>query len=93
MCLSRKHVEYLERSNEDDYQQRRVSYETYVRFCDITQRCQECDLLDNGTHGDILGDCRLHLLRLFISMKRDAEQTAKTRQAGLDPLQATAVKP
>jgi hypothetical protein len=94
MCLSRKHLDYLERSNESDFHQKRISYETYIRFADIVDRCRECDLCGNGEHGDILGECRLHFLRLFISMKRDAEQHIRKRRAASDaspPADGTAV--
>lgn len=83
MCLSRKYVDYLERSNEADFEQGRISYETYVRFTDIVDRCRDCELCENGQYGDILGECRLHFLRVFVSMKRDTERIlAEKRKAG-----------
>ncbi len=88
MCLSRKHAEYLERSNETEFQQGKISYETYVRFADIVERCRGCELLDNGQYGDIQGECRLHFLRVFISMKRDAEKLYKDKQAKPAPAPA-----
>jgi hypothetical protein len=81
MCLSLKYVDYLERSNEADFRQKRISYETYIRFADIVERCRECDLCENGQYGDISGECRVHFLRLFISMKRDAEEAIKAKRA------------
>jgi hypothetical protein len=81
MCLSTKHLDYLERSNENDFREKRISYETYIRFADIIDRCRNCDMCGNGEYGDILGECRLHFLRLFISMKRDAEKLLKEKQA------------
>ncbi len=74
MCISRRHVDFLDASNEDDYRLGRVSYETYIRMSDIASRCRQCDRMDNGQQGDILEECRVHYLRLFVSMKRDAEQ-------------------
>lgn len=86
MCLSRKYVDYLERSNEADFEQGRISYETYVRFTDIVDRCRECELCENGQYGDILGECRLHFLRVFVSMKRDTERIlADKRKAAEKP--------
>lgn len=81
MCLDRKHVDYLQRTNETDFREGKISYETYVRFVDITERCAQCDLCGNGLQGDILSECRVHLLRLFISMKRDAESWLRKREA------------
>jgi hypothetical protein len=72
-------VEYLEKSNEVDFQQGKISYETYVRFTDIVDRCRECELCDNGQYGDIMGECRLHFLRVFVSMKRDTERLMAER--------------
>ena len=72
MCLGSKHLDYLERTNEADFREKRVSY---------IDRCRCCDLCDNGEHGDILGECRIHLLRLFISMKRDAERRLNEKAA------------
>jgi hypothetical protein len=74
MCLSRKVVAFLERSNERDFDGGRASYETYARFCDIVGRCRSCRLFDNGVYGDMYGECRLHVLRVFVSMKRDVAQ-------------------
>jgi len=79
MCLKRKHVEYLGRTNEEEYRQRKISYETYVRLCDIVERCELCDLFDNGVYGDIHSECRIHIVRLFVSMTRDAEAWADKR--------------
>ncbi|MGI5862666.1 MAG: hypothetical protein ACOX6T_11495 [Myxococcales bacterium] len=81
MCLETKHLDYLERTNEADFREKRISYETYIRFADLIDRCRCCDLCDNGEHGDILGECRIHLLRLFISMKRDAERRLNEKAA------------
>ncbi|MGC4115306.1 MAG: hypothetical protein QM765_12015 [Myxococcales bacterium] len=81
MCMSKKHVEYLERTNESDYQAAKISYETYIRFVDIVSRCHECDLCGNGKFGDILSECRLHFVRVFASMKRDMEKVAAERRA------------
>jgi len=92
MCLSKKHVEYLERTNESDFQQGKISYETYIRFTDIVERCRDCDLCGNNEYGDILGECRLHFLRVFASMKRDMEKIAAERRvseaaaAGIPPV-------
>lgn len=80
MCMSKKHIEYLERTNESDYQQGRISYETYIRFIDIVERCHECDLCGNGKYGDILSECRLHFVRVFASMKRDMEKIAAEKR-------------
>ena len=80
MCMSKKHVEYLERTNESDYQQGRISYETYVRFIDIVERCHDCDLCNNAKFGDILSECRLHFVRVFASMKRDMEKIAAEKR-------------
>lgn len=80
MCMSKKHVEYLERTNESDYQGGKISYETYIRFVDIVARCHECDLCGNGKFGDILSECRLHFVRVFASMKRDMEKAAAERR-------------
>ncbi len=74
MCLSRKVVDYLEQSNERDFRAGRASYETYVRFNDIIDRCRGCELFDNGKHGEMVGECRMHVLRVFVSMKRDVAQ-------------------
>lgn len=74
MCLSRKVVDYLEQSNERDFRAGRASYETYVRFCDIVERCRRCELFDNGRHGEMLGECRMQVLRVFVSMKHDVAQ-------------------
>jgi len=74
MCMAKRHIDYLERTNESDYQQAKISYETYIRFADIVGRCHECDLCGNGQYGDILSECRLHFMRLFASMKRDLER-------------------
>ncbi len=87
MCLSRKVVDYLDRSNERDFSGGRASYETYVRFCDIVDRCRACARFDNGAYGDMLGECRLHVLRVFVSMKRDVEQVLLQR--ALSPTVAT----
>ncbi len=81
MCMSKKHVEYLERTNESDYQSAKISYETYIRFVDIVGRCHECDLCGNGKFGDILSECRLHFVRVFASMKRDMEKAAAEKRA------------
>ena len=80
MCMSKKHVEYLERTNESDYQSAKISYETYIRFVDIVGRCHECDQCGNGKFGDILSECRLHCVRVFASMKRDMEKAAAERR-------------
>jgi len=85
MCLSRKHVDYLERSNETEFQQGKISYETYVRFTDIVDRCRECELCGNGEYGDIMGECRLHFLRVFVSMKRDTEKLFAQKRAAEGP--------
>lgn len=79
MCISRKHIDFLDASNEDDYRAGKVSYETYIRMSDIASRCRQCDRLDNGRQGDILDECRVHYLRLFVSMKRDAEQHIRAK--------------
>jgi hypothetical protein len=81
MCLSKKHVEYLERTNESDFQQGKISYETYVRFSDIVERCRECELCGNNEYGDIQSECRLHFLRVFVSMKRDTEKHLAAKRA------------
>jgi len=90
MCLSKKHVEYLERSNEVDFQQGKISYETYVRFTDIVDRCRECELCGNGEYGDIMGECRLHFLRVFVSMKRDTERIFAEKKASGESAQMIA---
>lgn len=82
MCLSLKHVEYLERTNETDFQSGKISYETYVRFADIVDRCRECELCGNAEYGDIQSECRLHFLRVFVSMKRDTEKLFAERRQG-----------
>ena len=74
MCLARKHVDFLEITNEQDFRSGRVSYETYLRFGDIAMRCRQCERCDNGEHADILPECRVHFLRFFISMKKDGEK-------------------
>ncbi|HEY3447089.1 MAG TPA: hypothetical protein VGK67_12025 [Myxococcales bacterium] len=78
--MSKKHVEYLERTNESDYQSAKISYETYIRFVDIVSRCHECDQCGNGKFGDILSECRLHFVRVFASMKRDMEKAAAEKR-------------
>lgn len=85
MCMSRKHVDYLDVANEQHYREERVGYETYIRFADLSMRCRSCDLCDNGKHGDILEECRVGFLRFFVSMKRDAEKRLKLKQAELGP--------
>lgn len=83
VCISRSHLAFLERSNEEDYAAGRIGYETWVRFSDHAERCWECPLLENGVHGDMFEECRVRLLRFFISAKRDdAERLVKAR----DPL-------
>jgi hypothetical protein len=88
MCLSRKVVDFLDQSNERDFRAGRASYETYVRFSDIVERCRSCELYDNGRHGDMQGECRLHVLRVFVSMKRDVAQSYLERELarGNEPL-------
>ncbi len=74
MCLSREHLAFLEARNEEDYEQGRIGYETHVRFADQSSRCAGCDLLDNGRQGDMLEECRLRILRFFISGRQDDER-------------------
>ncbi len=80
MCLAKRHVDYLEQSNEREFRDGKSSYETYVRFTDIVDRCRGCSLMDNGMHGDITGECRLQFLRVFVSMKRDAAAKPEQRR-------------
>ena len=80
VCISRSHLTFLGRSNEEDYAAQRIGYETWVRFTDQAERCRECPLLENGAQGDMFEECRVRLLRFFISAKRDdAERLARTR--------------
>ncbi len=88
MCLTKRHVTYLEESNEREFRAGKISYETYVRFCDIVDRCQGCELMNNGMHGDIMGECRLHFLRVFVSMKRDGEAQPEMRRPPARPAEA-----
>lgn len=71
MCVSRRHLVYLETKNEDHFRDGLIGYETYVRFADQAQRCWDCSLMDNGVQGDMLDECRLRLLRYFVAAKRD----------------------
>ena len=71
MCVSRRHLAYLEGKNEDHFREKLISYETYVRFADQSRRCWECPLMDNGLQGDMLDECRLRMLRYFVAAKRD----------------------
>jgi hypothetical protein len=74
MCISRTHLDYLEERNETDFREKRIGYETYVRFADQSRRCWECPLMDNGLQGDMLEECRLRMLRYFVAAKRDDAQ-------------------
>jgi hypothetical protein len=71
MCIARKHLDFLDERNERDYKAGDIGYETYVRFADHVHQCRQCDLLDNGRQGDIYDECRVRILRYFISAKRD----------------------
>lgn len=73
MCLSARHLDILRRLNEQDFARGRASQETHGRFIDLFERCASCPHFDNGAFGDVPSDCRQAFLRLFISMKRDAE--------------------
>lgn len=73
MCLSARHLDILRTLNEQDLAARRASPETYDRFREIFERCARCPHFDNGAFGDVRSECRQAFLRLFISMKRDAE--------------------
>lgn len=74
MCLPLKHVELLEQTNYADYEQGRVSFETFFRFRRMVAKCHACALCDNGAHGDTASECRFEILRIFVSMKRDSEE-------------------
>ncbi|MFW5878388.1 MAG: hypothetical protein ACOCVR_01085 [Myxococcota bacterium] len=71
MCVSRRHLALLEAQNEEHFRKGLIGYETYVRFADQSRRCWECSLMDNGRQGDMLDECRLRMLRYFVSAKRD----------------------
>lgn len=73
MCLSARHLDILRRLNDQDFARGRASQETHGRFTDLFERCARCPHFDNGAFGDVPSDCRQAFLRLFISMKRDAE--------------------
>ena len=74
MCLSSKYIYVLNRLNQRDFAEGRASRETYDRFTLLFEQCQSCPLFNNKTYGDALPDCRQAFLRLFISMKNDAER-------------------
>lgn len=73
MCISSKYIFILSRLNQRDFAEGRASRETYDRFTALFERCRSCQRCSNGVHGDALPDCRQAFLRLFISMKNDAE--------------------
>ncbi len=73
MCISSKYIFILSRLNQRDFAEGRASRETYDRFTALFERCRSCQRCNNGVHGDALPDCRQAFLRLFISMKNDAE--------------------
>ena len=83
MCISRRYVDYLERSNEFEFQEKQISYETYVRFAHVLERCSKCELCGNGQYGDIMIECRLHVVRLFDSMKRDQRKVVNKKPPAL----------
>lgn len=94
MCMSLRHVDFLDTSNEDDYRFGRISYETYIRMADITARCRQCDRMDNGEQGDMLDECRTTNLRLMGSLNRDAEARIREKRAagqGAEPSARSAV--
>ena len=74
MCLSSKYIFILSRLNQRDFAEGRASRETYDRFTALFELCRKCPRFSNGVHGDALPDCRQAFLRLFISMKNDAER-------------------
>ncbi|MFN7133190.1 MAG: hypothetical protein ACK4N5_14015 [Myxococcales bacterium] len=88
MCLARKHVDYLDFTNEEEYRSGKISYETYIRMSDIAMRCRQCERMDNGQQGDVLDECRVHFLRLFVSMKHDAESAIRARRAAQEAAEA-----
>jgi hypothetical protein len=71
MCISRKHLDFMSGINDGHYKAGRIGYETYIRFAEHAGICQKCELLDNGTQGDIFNECRVRVLRYFVSAKRD----------------------
>ncbi len=73
MCLSARHLDILRRLNGEDFARGHASQETRDRFVELFERCAACPRFDNGAFGDVPSDCRQAFLRLFISMKRDAE--------------------
>lgn len=73
MCLSARHLAILRRLNDEDFDRGHASQETRDRFVELFERCAACPRFDNGAFGDVPSDCRQAFLRLFISMKRDAE--------------------
>lgn len=73
MCLSARHLEILRKLNERDYITRRASLETHGRFVELFERCSKCPNFDSGAFGDVEMECRQSFLRIFVSMKRDAE--------------------
>ena len=81
MCLSQKHVEFLLRTNEVDLHKGTISFESYAKLLSVVERCADCDRCDNGQFGDILPECRVHFLRIFMSMKRHTEQLLAQRRA------------
>jgi hypothetical protein len=71
MCISRKHLAFLEAQNERDYMDEKITSETHLLFNEHRGHCQGCDRLDNGVQGDLYDECRLRILRYFVSAKRD----------------------
>ncbi len=71
MCISSRHLEFLETTTKAEYEAGRLGYETWVRLEDQAERCWECPLRDNGQQGDMFEACRVRLLRFHIATKRD----------------------
>lgn len=81
MCISRKHLEFLVERNERDHDAELIGYETHLRFEDQSERCLECPLFDNGKQKDMYEECRVRILRFFISGRRDDEKRLATAPA------------
>ena len=74
MCISDEYIQILSELNERDFRSGRASLETYTMFQALFERCHACERRGNGAYGDVLFDCREDFLRLFLSMKADAER-------------------
>ncbi|MDR0966844.1 MAG: sulfurtransferase TusA family protein [Myxococcales bacterium] len=90
MCLSAKHLDILRNHNERDFASQRASLETHRRFLDLFEACEACPNFDDGVFGDIHSDCRQAILRLFVSMKDDAERYLLRKRLGAQAPQARA---